>query len=235
MTTLKTPLTAEEVKEVCVEFESRLNFNGPAYRIFEDKESLTDSYPEMDKNSRFTPCGRFCQNKILSEVPTVEIFAFNNHSKTGLMEVLKHEVLGHYAMRTFSKSEQMVILYKMSKTRQNQEILYVSETGKAVEMRDIWRHIDTHPRYKDLPETVKAEEMLAFMTTFIELDKPLSSKPAFINEISNSTINMLDIKAHLEKVKVEMSAGLRKNIPQPLVVDSWFKKVKVDDAEFSLA
>ncbi len=73
-----------------------------------------------------------------------------------LTTTLRHEVIGHFGLNTFTASRKRVLLESIGAARQEPS------------MHDLWTRVDADPGYAGKSESIKAEEVFAFYCENIE-------------------------------------------------------------------
>jgi putative DNA primase/helicase len=127
------------------------------YKIRHTQEELYG--PEATKNKVGTILGAFHPDRGRAD------FAASNFRNTDEFEAtLRHEVLGHFGINTFTAEQKNGLLNSISEAR-DQPVL-----------RGLWRKIDQ--LYEAQSERIKAEEVFAFMTERVAHDRPFDAEAA---------------------------------------------------------
>ena len=144
-------LSIEQCQELVLEFCSNYPVAAQlAYKIRNNQEELYG--PEYTKEKAGTILGTFHPEQRQAD------FAASNFRNTDEFEgTLRHEVLGHFGLRTFTPDEKAGVLTAIIEAR-DQPVL-----------RGLWRKIDK--LYEGQPEDVRAEEVYSFMAEAIRPDR----------------------------------------------------------------
>ena len=146
-------LSIEQCQEMVLEFCSIYPVAAQvAYKIRNHQEELYG--PEATKENVGTILGAFDP-----EQRQADFAASNFRDADEFKGTLKHEVLGHFGINTFTADEKAGVLNAISEAR-DQPML-----------RTLWRKIDQ--LYDDRSERIKAEEVYAFMSERIRHDRPV--------------------------------------------------------------
>ena len=146
-------LSIEQCKEMVLEFCSI--YPVAAHVAFKIRNTQEELYgPENTKEKAGTILGAFCPEQRQAD------FAASNFRDTDEFKgTLRHEVLGHFGINTFTADEKAGVLTAIVEAR-DQPVL-----------RGLWRKIDR--LYEDRPERIRAEEVFAFTCEAIRPDRPV--------------------------------------------------------------
>lgn len=144
-------LSIEQCKEMVLEFCSI--YPVAAHVAFKIRNTQEELYgPENTKEKAGTILGAFCPEQRQAD------FAASNFRDTDEFKgTLRHEVLGHFGINTFTADEKAGVLTAIVEAR-DQPVL-----------RGLWRKIDR--LYEEKPERIRAEEVYAFMSEAIRPDR----------------------------------------------------------------
>ena len=146
-------LTIEKCQEMVLEFCSIYPVAAQlSYKIRDHQEELYG--PEATKENVGTILGSFHP-----ELGQADFAASNFRDADEFKGTLRHEVLGHFGINTFTADEKAGVLNAITEAR-DQPVL-----------RTLWRKIDEW--YSDVSERIKAEEVYAFMSERISHDRPV--------------------------------------------------------------
>ena len=146
-------LSIEQCKEMVLEFCSI--YPVAAHVAFKIRNTQEELYgPEATKEKAGTILGAFCPER-----RQADFAASNFRDADEFKGTLRHEVLGHFGINTFTADEKAGVLTAIVEAR-DQPVL-----------RGLWRKIDK--LYEDRPERIRAEEVFAFTCEAIRPDRPV--------------------------------------------------------------
>lgn len=147
-------LSIEQCKEMVLEFCSI--YPVAAHVAFKIRNTQEELYgPEATKEKAGTILGAFCPER-----RQADFAASNFRDADEFKGTLRHEVLGHFGINTFTADEKAGVLTAIVEAR-DQPVL-----------RGLWRKIDK--LYEDRPERIRAEEVFAFTCEAIRPDRPVN-------------------------------------------------------------
>lgn len=132
---------------------------------------------------------------------------------------LRHEVVGHYGINTLNEQEKRQLLTSISNSRDESTL------------KPIWAKVDS--LYKDSPESIKAEEVFAFVA---EKHSPNSKQyasdktPQSILQ-GKASITLHDLEHIVNSIEHEIKLGVREQQVFPKTDQSQFKLKEINMSE----
>lgn len=192
-------LTLDETVKVTHDFLNEYNYNFPLkFRVVEkphdiyNKEQLEKLYEANDRDRRQIGFDGAYHPSSGRVVLIASSFRDSEHANTAL----RHEVIGHYGINTLNEQEKRQLLSSISNSRSDPTL------------QPIWAKVDT--LYKNAPESIKAEEVFAFVAEKKSLTQQYSSEntPQSLLRDKHS-ITRQDLEKIVHTIEHEIRLGVR--------------------------